>query len=116
MMRTILFVDDDADVRDITDTILASAGFDHLVAQDGYEALRLLAENDVDVLFTDIGMPGMDGIDLARRARQRYPELKIMFMTADFGRAEDASTLGKLMIKPVGRRQMIDELSALLAA
>jgi CheY-like chemotaxis protein len=116
MRYTILFVEDDENVRESTEAILASAGFRLLVAKDGYEALRLLAENDVDVLFTDIMMPGMDGIDLASRARQRHPKIKVMFATTYSPRMADAAKLGRLMLKPVGPRQIIDGLSALLAA
>jgi len=116
MGYTILFVEDDEDVRESTEAILTHAGFSLLVAKNGYEALRLLAENDVAVLFTDIAMPGMDGVDLARQAKQQHPEIKVMFVTAYSPRVADAAKLGRLMLKPVGRRQMIDELSALLAA
>jgi CheY-like chemotaxis protein len=116
MGYTILFVEDDADVRESTEAILTHAGFRLLVAKNGYEALSLLAENDVDVLFTDIVMPGMDGVELAKQARQKHPEIRVLFVTAYSPRAADAAKLGRLMLKPVGRRQIIDELSALLAA
>ena len=78
---TILFVEDDTGVRASTAELLAMRGFRLLVAENGYEAMRLLAQNDVDVLFTDIVMPELDGIALAKEAKRLKPDLKIMFMT-----------------------------------
>jgi CheY-like chemotaxis protein len=59
---TILLVDDDAEVREITAHVLRSRGFDVLAARNGDEAMRLLAKIRPDVLLADIVMPGLDGI------------------------------------------------------
>src|SRR5713226_3462521 len=98
---TILFVEDDTDVRESTARLLASKGFRLLVAQDGYEAQRLIAAHDVDVLFTDIVMHGPNGIQLAKQAKQFNPDLKIMFMTGYYSRAWEAASLGTLLFKPL---------------
>jgi two-component system cell cycle response regulator CpdR len=79
--RTILLVEGDEDVRDVTAAILDAEGFRVLVAQSGDEAVQLLGQEQVNVLFTDIVMPGINGIELARRAERLYPNLKFMFMT-----------------------------------
>jgi len=113
---TILYVEDDQGVRESVAEILASAGFRVLVAKDGYEAVRLLAENEVDVLLTDIVMPGRSGLDLARQARQLRAEIKIIFMTAYYSRAGEAAALGGLLFKPVRGQEMIDGLTRLLAS
>jgi CheY-like chemotaxis protein len=119
-MRTgnssILFVDDDAGVRETTAALLASRGFRLLVAGDGEEALRLLRKNDVDVLLTDIMMPRMNGIELARKARLLRPGLKVLFMTAYFSQAAEAERLGRLLLKPVRSPEIEAELDKLLAA
>jgi len=99
MPYTILFVDDDDNVRASTEAILKDAGFRMLVAKDGAEALQLLEENKVHVLFSDIVMPGISGTELARRVRQQYPDVKIMLMTGYYSRAAEAVKLGKLMIE-----------------
>jgi DNA-binding NtrC family response regulator len=111
---TLLFVDDDDAVRASTEQILASNGFRLLVARDGYEAMRLLAENHVDVLFTDIVMPGLDGVSLAKQAKVLKPDLKILFMTGYYSRAAEAAQLGKLLFKPLRGAQITRALDWLL--
>jgi two-component system, cell cycle sensor histidine kinase and response regulator CckA len=113
---TILFVEDDTGVRASTEQLLATKGFRLLVASDGKEALRLLAENHVDVLFTDIVMPDLDGIALAKQAKRLHPDLKIMFMTAYYSRAAEATELGYLLFKPVRHAQISEALERLTAA
>src|SRR4051794_30981054 len=83
MMRetvTILTVDDDPDVRRFARVALADAGFRVLEAVSGEAALRLLDEETaIDLLLTDMVMPGLNGLDLAREARRRCPEIKVLF-------------------------------------
>jgi CheY-like chemotaxis protein len=113
---TILFVEDDTAVRQSTAALLASSGFCLLVATDGYEAMRLAAQNHVDVLFTDIVMFGMSGIELAKQAKLLQPDLKIMFMTGYCTRTAEAAQLGRLLFKPLRAAQIESELGTLLAA
>jgi two-component system, cell cycle response regulator CpdR len=115
-MPTILFVEDDEGVRESTAATLALNGFRLLVAQSGYEAMRLFAQEPVDVLFTDVVMPGLNGIDLAKQARQLLPDVKVLFMTAYYSRAAEAAALGKLLFKPVRDVQIVAALNELLAA
>lgn len=111
---TILFVEDDPGVRASTEAVLRSKGFRLLVAEDGYEAMRLLAQSHVDVLFTDVVMPGLDGISLAKQAKLLKPALKIMFMTGYYSRAAEAEQLGRLMFKPLREPQITEALKRLL--
>jgi CheY-like chemotaxis protein len=113
---TILFVEDDAGIRDSTAELLASKGFHLLVARDGREALRLLSEHHIDVLFTDIVMPEVNGIELAKQARELHPDLKIMFMTGYYSRASEAARLGTLLYKPLRGVEIEAELLKLIAA
>ncbi len=84
---TVLVVEDDIDVREMTVAILSDLGYRTLVAQTGPEALALLRnENAVDLLFTDIVMPaGMSGIDLARAASRLRPGLKVLLTSGYAG-------------------------------
>ncbi len=113
---TVLFVEDDVGVRESTSAILALHGVRLFVAKDGYEALDILAQEHVDVLFTDIVMPDLDGIELAKQALARQPDLKVLFMTAYYSRAGEAQRLGKLLFKPLRMREIEAELDELLAA
>jgi CheY-like chemotaxis protein len=113
---TILFVEDDTLVRESTAQLLAGKGFRLLVAAHAYEALQIIAEQHVDVLFTDVVMYGMDGIELARRAKLHQPSIKVMFMTAYYSRATEARQLGKLLFKPLRGTEIEAELAELLAA
>jgi two-component system, cell cycle response regulator CpdR len=113
--HTILFVEDDTAVRTTTADILATK-FQMLVAQDGYEALRLLGTFKVDALFADVVMPGLDGVELAKQAKTLQPGLKILLMTGYYSRASEAKEVGKLLLKPLRSRELTAEIAALLAA
>ena len=112
---TILFVEDDSHARASTAEILARHGFAMLVASGGEEALRLLENRKIDLLFTDIVMPGMDGVELARRARQRQPEVKILFITGYYSRGAEAARVGKLVYKPIRETQLEQAIRSLIA-
>jgi CheY-like chemotaxis protein len=79
--ETILLVEDEIALRRLTGRILASAGYTVLEAGSGDEALAVLARHDgpVHLMFTDVVMPGMNGRDLARRAAETRPELKVLY-------------------------------------
>jgi CheY-like chemotaxis protein len=114
--RTILLVEDDEDVRDATAAILDAEGFRVLVARSGEEAMQLLGQEQVDLLLTDIVMPGINGIELARRAKRLHPNLKLMFMTGYHSRFADAQEMGKLVLKPFRASVIVAALVEVLAA
>jgi two-component system, cell cycle response regulator CpdR len=114
--RTILLVEDDEDIQDAAAAILDAEGFRVLVAGSGDEAIQILGQEQVDVLFTDIVMPGMNGIELARRAKRLHPNLKFMFMTGYYSCFADAQELGKLVLKPFRASELITTLAAVWAA
>ena len=79
---TILIVDDDADVQEVTVTSLESLGYRTITAENGPAALDALARADhVDLLIVDMAMPGMSGVELIRRAREHRPGLRAMLVT-----------------------------------
>jgi PAS domain S-box-containing protein len=78
-MDKVLVVDDQPDVLDMAVTLFSSLGYDPLAANSGTEALRVLKQNrDIKVLFSDVVMPGMDGVALATAARELLPQLKVV--------------------------------------
>jgi CheY-like chemotaxis protein len=80
--ETILLVEDDEAVRDALGHELILLGYSVLEASDGPEALRLAMAQlgrQIDLLLTDVAMPGMDGFTLAARLREKQPGLKVLF-------------------------------------
>ena len=76
----ILLVEDDEGVRRVAARQLEELGYEVLVATDAGHALSLLGDAQVDLLFTDIVMPGgMSGVELADRVRARYPKMRVLF-------------------------------------
>jgi CheY-like chemotaxis protein len=108
--RPILVVEDDADMRDVAETILADAGYRVLVASDGVAAFRLLERHpDIALVFTDIKMPRIDGLMLADMAQLRRPNIKILYATgygAETSR-QPGYRYGEVLAKPYRRAQLI---------
>ena len=113
---TILFVEDDPDLRALVADMLSAKGFRVFAAADGYDAVRMLAEHHVDLLFTDIVMPGMDGVQLASQAKLMRPALKVLFATGYAQQATErgALRLGSLLYKPLRQPEIIRGVEAVL--
>ena len=99
----ILVVEDESTVRDFLLRLLSDKGFTVITAQDAYEAIRVIAERHVDLLFTDIVMPGVDGFDLAAQAKLIRPSLKVLYSTgfAEKAKGRFGPRYGKLLEKPI---------------
>jgi CheY-like chemotaxis protein len=108
---TILVVDDDPDVLDYASSVLEELGYRVLAAPDGAVALALLERERVDLLFTDVLMPGLNGFEVARRAVAALPGLKVLFAS---GYSTDLSGAGRLLRKPYRAQQLGDEVAAML--
>jgi PAS domain S-box-containing protein len=92
---TVLLVEDDPNVREFTASALQGLGYRVLEAGDAPAALRLLDQDpNIVLLFTDVGLPGLNGRQLAEQAQQRIPSLKILFTT---GYARNAIVHGGIL-------------------
>ncbi len=89
MTPRILVVDDDESLRRVTQVQLEQAGFQTQTAADGSEALAALQKAPVQLVITDLKMPGMSGLELLRRIRAEYPEVVVVVITA-YGTVESA--------------------------
>ena len=79
---TVLLVEDEPTVRSVAERALTRHGYTVITAESGEDALAVLAKNEpIDLLISDVVMPGMDGPTMVREARQSRPELKILFMS-----------------------------------
>ena len=116
----VLYVEDDALVSLATEDILQAAGYLIHAAPDGRRALEVLeAHPEIDLMVSDIGLPGMDGHELAVEARRRQPHLKVLFLTGydrsrAIGQPEDART--KYLGKPYLESELMDTLRRLCGA
>jgi two-component system, cell cycle response regulator CpdR len=117
-LSTILVVEDDTAVRDVVLRMLSEKGFGVLTATSGFEALRILAERAVDLMFTDIVMPGMDGVELAKEARRLRPGLKVLFGTGYAQKALEPGAIqqGTVLYKPFRQADLVREIESLLSA
>ncbi len=117
-MARVLRAEDDDSMRTVLARALTRAG--HQVVADGGDAVARLAEDDFDLLLADIVMPGVDGIDLAKRASADAPGLKVMLITGFAAVALKAKSVldpgAKVLSKPFHLRTIVDEVDKLLAA
>ncbi|MGA3096323.1 MAG: sigma-54 dependent transcriptional regulator [Bryobacteraceae bacterium] len=77
----ILIADDDQDMAQLLGRLVQREGLTPLLAKNGMEALQLVRAGDPDVLLTDLRMPGMDGMELMRKAKDLDPELPVVLIT-----------------------------------
>jgi PAS domain S-box-containing protein len=78
-VERVLIVEDEADLLDMAASLFTSMGYEVVTASGGREAVGKLAQERIDILFTDVMMPnGMDGIELASHTRQHHPDVKII--------------------------------------
>jgi CheY-like chemotaxis protein len=86
----VLVVDDDPIVGKSIDRVLAERGYAVITAADGPEALDKIARGDYDVVYTDIKMPGMDGLEVASRIKASRPWLPVVIVTGYGSDANEA--------------------------
>jgi PAS domain S-box-containing protein len=97
----VMLVEDDDMIRSTTLEMLRDAGFRVREASSAEEALAALEARPVDVLMTDVGLPGKSGLELAKVARSRWPEISLIIASGDKGAGSDAAFLGaSLVVKP----------------
>jgi PAS domain S-box-containing protein len=117
-MEKVLIVDDQPDVLDMATTLFDSLGYETMAANSGEEALRLLAHNtDIKVLFSDVVMPGMNGVALATAAKDMHPGLKIILASGYMGAAlrdeiGDSLNAFDVIAKPYRLSDLVKRLGA----
>jgi two-component system response regulator PilR (NtrC family) len=93
---TIMVVDDELMMRKLVEKVLTRDGFQVVLAEDGEEALHILAQRRVEIIISDIKMPRLNGFELLRSVKQQYPNIAVIMMTAygDTYSVKDALLLG----------------------
>jgi len=82
MMESILVVDDEKNYTAVLSAVLEEEGFDTFMANSGSEAIEILSAEEISLVISDMKMPGMDGIALLDKIKQRNPDLPVIIMTA----------------------------------
>jgi two-component system, cell cycle response regulator CpdR len=120
-MAHLLIVEDDPSVRTLAARALESAGHQVTLAEDGEEGLAKIGESGrrLDLVVSDIRMPGIDGIEMARSAAQRFPHLRILLMTGYADQRERAAELSGTVLgvlqKPFTLAEIRDRVAVALA-
>src|SRR6185503_16618873 len=116
--RSILIVEDNPDARDALRVLLELEGHAVEAAGEGQEALELARAKDPDIALVDIGLPGIDGYEIARRVRARDARRPILIALTGYGQPEDrqrATEAGfdDMLVKPVDPSALADMLATL---
>lgn len=106
----VLLAEDDGVLREILVLLLHDAGYQVLAAFDGQAALSLVRDRKVDLLLTDVDMPRMGGVELARRLTARQPGLPVLFMSGSSAAPEG----GPFIAKPFAMNELEAHLARLL--
>lgn len=120
--QRVLVVDDEQGLRDLVCRTLRAEGFSTLEAGHGGEALELMegARGAVDLVVTDVVMPGMDGRELGRRLAQRWPDLPILYISAydvnDIFRRGSPGNSAPFLQKPFALDGLVTIVRGLLSA
>ena len=122
LASTILLVDDDVAVREIVRDILIEEGFAVLEAANGEEAMRVIERDDgtIRLLLTDVVMPRMNGLQLAKNVGQRRPEMPILYMSGHVdpaGLGQGSLPVGAALIsKPFSQELLVERVRIALAS
>jgi two-component system cell cycle sensor histidine kinase/response regulator CckA len=118
----VLVVDDEPGLRDLVCRTLEAEGFRTLEAAHGAEALEVMesASGGVDLVVTDVVMPGMDGRELGRRLSQRWPDLPVLYISAydvnDIFRRGSPRSSAPFLQKPFALDGLVSTVRDLIAS
>jgi CheY-like chemotaxis protein len=116
--RSILIIEDNADARDALRVLLELEGHAVDLAGEGQEAVEMARTKDPDIALVDIGLPGIDGYEVARRVRARDAHRPVLIALTGYGQPEDrrrATEAGfdDLLVKPVDPTALANLLATL---
>ena len=115
---SLLIVDDNLAICDLLSALCEQAEIEHQVAANGHEALKACEENLFALVVTDINMPRMDGVELARELRRRYPKIHIYCHTGsrDFlDKTDEKKLFDRVFYKPTEHSRLIAEAMKFLS-
>ncbi len=116
---TVLCVDDDAGIRDLYGALLGQNGYEVIAASSGRHALRVFQdkEAEIDAVILDYEMPGMNGLELAARIKERNPSLPVMMISGSHHELEAmAPNVDTALGKGVPLQNILERLEVLLGS
>jgi two-component system cell cycle sensor histidine kinase/response regulator CckA len=114
--KTVLIVDDEPEIRRVIAVALSSHGYKTIESPSGSEALSRLQqaglEHGIDIVITDIAMPDMDGVTLAERLAERFPQTRVVLMSGfaevPLSRIENLRSRWAFVAKPFSLRKLME--------
>ncbi|MEK5230674.1 response regulator [Lysinibacillus sp. FSL K6-0232] len=117
-MKRLLIVDDQQGIRLLLNEVLKKEGYTTYLAANGPEALKFASEQEMDCVLLDMKIPGMDGIEILRRLKEKWPKLPVFMMTAygELDVVQEALKLGAIryFTKPFDIFEVRDEVNKTL--
>jgi PAS domain S-box-containing protein len=110
----VLLVEDNPQVREFAEGLLADLGCEVVASENGEEALERIASNGIDLVLTDVVMPGMSGVELARRIRQKRPDVPVLLATGYSDEIVKRGSEFAVLAKPFGAADLSKAMTALL--
>ncbi|MCX7661476.1 MAG: response regulator [Candidatus Omnitrophica bacterium] len=112
MAKNILVIDDDGLVAKSLCNLLKKSDYSAEALGDGFEALEAIANTHFDLIIVDIKMPGIDGVETAKRIkellkRKNRPDIPVIFITGYSELSEKAKSLGKVFLKPFDNEEIL---------
>jgi PAS domain S-box-containing protein len=109
-IKSILVVDDEKEYRTLVQQFLQRLNYGCEVALDAFEALNILHKSSFDLVVSDLRMPGKDGLDLTREARQKHPHLGVVIMSGHAGEYSYSDIIAAgaadFLVKPFGMEEL----------
>ena len=112
----ILVVDDDEQIRLISEQVLSQSGYEVRSASDGFEALALMRKALPDLIISDLNMSNMSGFELLSIVRRRFPQLPVIAITGDYSTSETEALLADAIFHKgqYSPNQLFKEIQSLL--
>lgn len=100
-MTSVLIVEDDPICQKINASLCRLSGMETTVAETGKDALSLLSSKDFDLVLMDIGLPDMNGIEVAEQVKKQSPQIPIVAVTAHMGNDQPTGPFDRVIHKPL---------------
>lgn len=111
----VLIVDDEIELLNLTSDYITSLGYSVFKASNGVEALEVLDNNSIDLVFSDIVMPGgINGYELSQQTKEKYPNVKVLLSSGYIGRSPTVEYKGVVVNKPYTRQEIAFQIRSTL--